>query len=80
MSPSKLVNIQGSPPPSSGTIIPTNRKSYKNARRPAWMSKELLDKIKHKKEAYRGWKQGQAAWEEYTLIEQPGIRLENLKL
>ena len=28
------------------------------------MNKELLDKLKHKKEAYRGWKQGQAAWEE----------------
>ncbi|GAB0204204.1 hypothetical protein GRJ2_002886000 [Grus japonensis] len=29
------------------------------------MNKELLDKLKHKKEAYRGWKQGQVAWEEY---------------
>ena len=28
------------------------------------MNKELLAKLKHKKEAYRGWKQGQAAWEE----------------
>ncbi|GAB0207101.1 mitochondrial enolase superfamily member 1 [Grus japonensis] len=27
------------------------------------MNKELLDK--HKKEAYRVWKQGQVAWEEY---------------
>ncbi|KAM9591177.1 uncharacterized protein ACIBXB_006074 isoform 2-T3 [Morphnus guianensis] len=36
--------------------IPTKRKSGKNARRPAWMKKELLDKLKHKKEAYRGWK------------------------
>ncbi|GAB0202809.1 mitochondrial enolase superfamily member 1 [Grus japonensis] len=27
-----------------------------------------LDKLKHKKEAYRGWKQGQAAWEEYREI------------
>ena len=33
--------------------IPTKRKAGKNARRPAWMNKELLDKIKHKKEAYR---------------------------
>ena len=32
--------------------IPTNRKTGKNARRPVWMNKELLDK--HKKEAYRG--------------------------
>ncbi|KAK4826209.1 hypothetical protein QYF61_006153 [Mycteria americana] len=28
---------------------PTTRKSSKNARRPAWMNKELLDKLKHKK-------------------------------
>ncbi|GAB0206762.1 mitochondrial enolase superfamily member 1 [Grus japonensis] len=29
------------------------------------MNKELLDKVKQKKEAYRGWKQVQVAWEEY---------------
>jgi len=29
------------------------------------MNKELWDKIIFKKEAYRGWKQGQVAWEEY---------------
>ncbi|GAB0180505.1 hypothetical protein GRJ2_000515800 [Grus japonensis] len=39
--------------------IPTKRKSGKNTRRPAWMNKKLLDKVKQKKEAYRGWKQGQ---------------------
>ena len=32
------------------------------------MNKDLLDKLKHKKEAYRGWKQGQVAWEEYREI------------
>ncbi|KFO13303.1 hypothetical protein N312_00590, partial [Balearica regulorum gibbericeps] len=48
--------------------IPAKRKSGTNTRRPAWMDKELLDKLKHKKEAYRGWKQGQAAWEEYREI------------
>ncbi|KAK4807026.1 hypothetical protein QYF61_000355 [Mycteria americana] len=48
--------------------IPTKRKSGKNARRPAWMNMELLDKLKHKKEAYRRWKQGQVAWEEYREI------------
>ncbi|GAB0190272.1 hypothetical protein GRJ2_001492500 [Grus japonensis] len=47
---------------------PTKRKSGKNARRPAWMNKELLGKFKHKKEAYRGWKPGQVAWEEYGEI------------
>ena len=49
-------------------FLQTRRKSGKNARRPAWMNKELLDKLKHKKEAYRGWKQGQVAWEEYREI------------
>jgi len=34
------------------------------------MNKELLAKLRQKKEAYRGWKQGQAAWEEYTEIVQ----------
>ncbi|GAB0203859.1 mitochondrial enolase superfamily member 1 [Grus japonensis] len=29
------------------------------------MNKELLGKVKQKREAYRGWKQGQVAWEEY---------------
>ncbi|GAB0181734.1 mitochondrial enolase superfamily member 1 [Grus japonensis] len=29
------------------------------------MNKELLGKVKHKKEAYSGWKQGQVAWQEY---------------
>ena len=34
------------------------------------MNKELLDKLKHKKETYRGWKQGQVAWEKYREIVQ----------
>ncbi|KFZ63181.1 hypothetical protein N338_13267, partial [Podiceps cristatus] len=50
--------------------IPRKRKSGKNARRSAWMNKELLDELKQKKEAYRGWKQGQVAWEEYREIVQ----------
>ena len=45
--------------------ILTKRKSGKTSRRPARTNKELLDKLKHKKEIYRGWKQGQVAWEEY---------------
>ncbi|GAB0206807.1 hypothetical protein GRJ2_003146300 [Grus japonensis] len=45
--------------------IPTRRKSGKNTKKPPWMNKEVLGKVKHKKEAYRGWKQGQVAWEEY---------------
>ena len=34
------------------------------------MNKELLDKLRHKKEAYREWKQEQVAWEEYRDIVQ----------
>ncbi|GAB0205472.1 mitochondrial enolase superfamily member 1 [Grus japonensis] len=45
--------------------IPTKRKSSKSTKRPPWMNKELLGKVKQKKEAFRGWKQGQVAWEEY---------------
>jgi len=32
------------------------------------MNKLLLDKLRHKKETYIGWKQGQVAWEEYREI------------
>jgi len=32
------------------------------------MNREVLDKLKHEKESYRGWKQGQEAWEEYREI------------
>jgi len=32
------------------------------------MNKKLLNKLKHKKEVYRRWKQGQVAWEEYREI------------
>ncbi|KFV18118.1 hypothetical protein N340_13754, partial [Tauraco erythrolophus] len=48
--------------------IPTKKKPDRNTRRPAWMNKEFLDQLKHKKEAYRGWKQGQVSWEEYRAI------------
>jgi len=48
--------------------ISANRKSGKNMLRPAWMNKRLLDKLKHRKETYKVWKQGQAAWEEYREI------------
>jgi len=34
-------------------------------RRPAWKNNELLAKLEHEKEAYRGWKQGWITCEEY---------------
>lgn len=42
------------------------------------MKEELLDKFKCKKEAYRGWKLGGAAWEKYRETVQ-AIRLEKRK-
>ncbi|KFV03790.1 hypothetical protein N340_13356, partial [Tauraco erythrolophus] len=48
--------------------IPTKRKSDRNTRRPAWKNKEILGQLGHKKKAYREWKQGQVAWEEYRAI------------
>ena len=29
------------------------------------MNKEIIDKFRQKKQAYRGWEQGQVTWEEY---------------
>ncbi|GAB0204363.1 hypothetical protein GRJ2_002901900 [Grus japonensis] len=52
-------------PQAQERCIPTKRESGKNTKRPPWVNKELLGKLKHKKEAHRGWKQGQVAWEEY---------------
>ncbi|GAB0210101.1 mitochondrial enolase superfamily member 1 [Grus japonensis] len=46
--------------------IPTKRKSSKTTKRPPWMNKDAPGQSQtQKKEAYRGWKQGQVAWEEY---------------
>ncbi|KFV15589.1 hypothetical protein N340_14112, partial [Tauraco erythrolophus] len=45
--------------------IPMKNKSGKKTRKPAWLSKELLDQLKMKRLAYRGWKRRQIAWEEY---------------
>ncbi|KFQ43562.1 hypothetical protein N333_00528, partial [Nestor notabilis] len=47
---------------------PTKRKCGRRARRPPWMDKELLRKLRGKKEAYRRWKQGQATWEDYRNV------------
>lgn len=42
-----------------------SRKSGKEGRRPAWMIKELIDKIEGKKKVYEMWKKGLSSWEEY---------------
>ena len=45
-----------------------SKKLGKNTKGLIWMNKELLAKFKHKKEAYRRWKQGQVMWVEYRDI------------
>lgn len=40
-----LVNIQGSPLPSSGVMLHNKENSGRNARRPVWMNKELVEKL-----------------------------------
>jgi len=41
------------------------KKSGKQGKRPAWLSQDLLVKLKDKKEIHRQQKQGQVTWEEY---------------
>ncbi|KFQ02734.1 hypothetical protein N329_11861, partial [Haliaeetus albicilla] len=45
--------------------IPRCKKSEKQDKRPAWLSQDLLVKLKGKKEMHRQWRQGQVSWEEY---------------
>ncbi|CAM5165610.1 unnamed protein product, partial [Eretmochelys imbricata] len=51
-----------------GQTIPMCRKNSKYGRRPAWLHSEILDDLKHKKEAYKKWKIGQMTREEYKNI------------
>lgn len=71
MGPRKLINIQGSPPPSSGMMLPNKAEVVKNIKRPAWTNKDLLNKLQNKKEPFREWKQEQVAWKESREIVQP---------
>ncbi|KFP99488.1 hypothetical protein N329_04107, partial [Haliaeetus albicilla] len=53
------------------------KKSGKEGKRPAWMSQDLLVKLKGKKEMHRQWKQGQVSWEDYrdaTQLCRDGVR------
>ncbi|PKU33295.1 rna-directed dna polymerase from mobile element jockey-like [Limosa lapponica baueri] len=43
---------------------PKSKKSGKGSRRPAWLSRELLKKLKWKKEVYTEWKKGLTTWED----------------
>ncbi|PKU30367.1 rna-directed dna polymerase from mobile element jockey- hypothetical protein [Limosa lapponica baueri] len=44
--------------------IPKSKKSGKGSRRPAWLSRELLKKLKWKKEVYSAWKKGLTTWDD----------------
>ncbi|PKU43628.1 hypothetical protein llap_6060 [Limosa lapponica baueri] len=50
---------------STELLIPKCKKSGEEGKRPAWMSQDLLGKLKGKKEIHRQWKQEQVSWEEY---------------
>ncbi|TRZ10607.1 hypothetical protein HGM15179_016504 [Zosterops borbonicus] len=43
--------------------VPVCRKTSRRGKRPAWISKEVLDEIRNKKRMYRFWKEGQVPWE-----------------
>ncbi|KAK4824408.1 hypothetical protein QYF61_014719 [Mycteria americana] len=45
--------------------IPWHKKSGKEGKKPAWLSRDPLVKLKGEKEMHRQWKQGQVSWEEY---------------
>lgn len=44
--------------------IPKHTKSNQGGRKPAWLKKDLLVKLRDKKEMHKQWKQGIVAWEE----------------
>jgi len=46
-------------------LIPRCKKSGKKGKRLAWLSRDLLVKLKGKRELHRQRKQGQVCWEEY---------------
>jgi len=45
--------------------VPRCKKSGKGGKRPAWLSRHLLAKLKGKRGLHRQWKQEQVSWEEY---------------
>jgi len=49
--------------------VPLSKRSSKGGRRTAWMSKELLAKLKWKRKVHGMWKEGQATWEEYRSVD-----------
>ncbi|XP_058028993.1 uncharacterized protein LOC131193128 [Ahaetulla prasina] len=50
--------------------IPMKKKNNRSQKKPAWMHKELSDKLKDKKDKYKKWKEGQITKAEYQQIAQ----------
>ncbi|KFQ76863.1 hypothetical protein N335_14424, partial [Phaethon lepturus] len=46
--------------------IPRCKKSGKEGKRPAWLSRDLLGKLKGRKEMHKQWKQRQGSWDGYS--------------
>lgn len=66
--PRMLPEFQGSLPPSSGSMDSSKREIRKISKRPSWMDKELLSKLRVKNKAFRKGKQEQTIQEEYREI------------
>ncbi|KFQ28626.1 hypothetical protein N331_01707, partial [Merops nubicus] len=47
--------------------IPSCRKSGREGRSPAWLSRDLLVRLKDKMRLHKHWKQGQVSWEEHRV-------------
>lgn len=62
--PSKMADMEETPPPSSRKAHP-EKKPSKGSRRPAQVSKELQAELRHNKGGYKQQKQGQVTHKEY---------------
>lgn len=60
--------------------VSVNRKSGKNVKKSVWINKELLAKLKLKKEARRGWKQVQEGIQRHRLGIQESVRKAKLQI
>ncbi|KFQ68276.1 hypothetical protein N335_06719, partial [Phaethon lepturus] len=58
-------------------LIPRCKKSGREGKRQAWLSRDLLCKLKGKKEMHRQWKQGWGSWDKYrdaAWLSRDGVR------
>ncbi|KFZ68978.1 hypothetical protein N338_01487, partial [Podiceps cristatus] len=63
--------------------VPKCKKSGKAGKRPAWMHRDVLVKLKGKKEMHRQWKLGQVSWEEHrdaARLRRDGVRMAKARL